>query len=1065
MKTITCKAITHTLLSLTSKSSIAFLLFLFTHLVGIAQWVQTNGPHGGHVYGMTMVEDEIWAATRGGAYISKDGGDTWERLDGIPLSEVVTSISYVDGEVLMTAGKSPFDLDFYIDKFYKSTDKGQTWKVFDFPETRDENSEVFKIDDQYFVRTYWSLYTSKDDGLSWQKVNSPTGSAYFETSFDDNKMIASFLSDGLYLSEDKGQSWQFLDSIVSSGGLLLSGSDIYVIDSDGLHHSSDLGKTWNFHFFPSPIFRPRKIIKHESGRIYIFGYRIYFSDDDGETIEVLDQKPRSYYCGLSLADTSLVLGAFDGFYKCNIADEKLTTHNDNAPFTNVHTIIELPNKELFTVCRQGIFRTIDQGDTWIKENRFDKFRTVVRTAVDNNALYALSRGMLIRSTDNVNTFDTLARNIDFYGRTPILKVYDNKILIGTGKYLIESTDMGVTWDTIFASTTLDDFGDLEISDGNYIVTSNDGSIYLSKDNGTTWTERFNFRTPGVSYIYINKMGGRLLVCSRSQWFYSDDHGENWTAYNPVGIPRDGRGSLPEFISLDFKSNITIASCIDIGVFKSDDLGLTWTPFMDGLENNRTVPLTITDDYIFVGTRNGGVWRRGLILETISGQVYQDDNQNGVKDTLENPIPNIAITSNQFGAFATSDQRGFYDMITDVTYDTIRPIPFSPYVSINPPFYIIDSATQNLDFGIYYDQDVNDLSVTLTSLNVWRPGFDNTLYATVSNVGTTPQQAMLQVVLSGETSYNSALPAPNTINMDTLNWVLDTLMPFEAVNIPIDLTLDFRTMIGTEIDFLASVDPTINDENTTDNEIVLKEEVVGAYDPNDKQVSPSDYLEPDQLTDGLPLTYTIRFQNTGNFPAENVRIIDTLSEQFDITTFRPLSASHDYTWSLRGKNVLEFTFENIQLPDSVNNEPASHGFVKFHIRPFDNLEIGDEVENFADIYFDFNAPIRTNTSRVVYDFRNGIFEAGKAVGQLKISPNPGRDLFQLQIPGFQNQQNHSGKAVVQVFDQQGRAILSNQLAIQQGVIDIRLTDVAAGVYMVLVTVGDEQYIGRVIVGSR
>src|SRR5690606_9784940 len=104
-------------------------------------------------------------------------------------------------------------------------------------------------------------------------------------------------------------------------------------------------------------------------------------------------------------------------------------------------------------------------------------------------------------------------------------------------------------------------------------------------------------------------------------------------------------------------------------------------------------------------------------------------------------------------------------------------------------------------------------------------------------------------------------------------------------------------------------------------------------------------------------YLIRFQNTGTDTAFTVRIEDPISSKFDISTIRPIAASHDYKWTVNS-SLLVVLFEDIQLVDSFKNEPASHGFIKFEIK-LDSLTLrGDAVKNLAGIYFDFNDPIIT-----------------------------------------------------------------------------------------------------------
>ncbi len=146
-------------------------------------------------------------------------------------------------------------------------------------------------------------------------------------------------------------------------------------------------------------------------------------------------------------------------------------------------------------------------------------------------------------------------------------------------------------------------------------------------------------------------------------------------------------------------------------------------------------------------------------------------------------------------------------------------------------------------------------------------------------------------------------------------------------------------------------------------------IVDSFDPNDKLVTPAGVTDQQYVPSGKPLTYTVRFQNTGTDVAYRVVVVDTLSEHLDVATLSVGAVSHPYKMTVTGKGrpVLTFTFDNIMLPDSNRNEPASHGYLKFSIRPLAAVAQGTRIENFADIFFDYNEPVRTNTvHNTVYD---------------------------------------------------------------------------------------------------
>lgn len=137
-------------------------------------------------------------------------------------------------------------------------------------------------------------------------------------------------------------------------------------------------------------------------------------------------------------------------------------------------------------------------------------------------------------------------------------------------------------------------------------------------------------------------------------------------------------------------------------------------------------------------------------------------------------------------------------------------------------------------------------------------------------------------------------------------------------------------------------------------------VVGPYDPNDKSASPTGVGPLNEIEKDWELTYTIQFQNTGNAPARTVVLRDQLSEWLDLSSFRPVAASHNYEWEILTERELTITFPEINLVDSTANEAESHGFFSFAIHPKADIPAETVISNTAGIYFDLNPPIQTGT---------------------------------------------------------------------------------------------------------
>jgi uncharacterized repeat protein (TIGR01451 family) len=135
--------------------------------------------------------------------------------------------------------------------------------------------------------------------------------------------------------------------------------------------------------------------------------------------------------------------------------------------------------------------------------------------------------------------------------------------------------------------------------------------------------------------------------------------------------------------------------------------------------------------------------------------------------------------------------------------------------------------------------------------------------------------------------------------------------------------------------------------------------IGSYDPNDKQASPVGIGPNHYIAATDQLEYMIRFQNTGTDTAFKVIIRDQIDPHLDPLTFRAGVSSHPFTWRIHNSGEVEFTFNNILLPDSNVNAPASNGFVTYTIDQQPGNPDGTVIYNEADIYFDFNVPVRTN----------------------------------------------------------------------------------------------------------
>ncbi|MFM2283960.1 MAG: hypothetical protein RL222_1464 [Bacteroidota bacterium] len=182
-------------------------------------------------------------------------------------------------------------------------------------------------------------------------------------------------------------------------------------------------------------------------------------------------------------------------------------------------------------------------------------------------------------------------------------------------------------------------------------------------------------------------------------------------------------------------------------------------------------------------------------------------------------------------------------------------------------------------------------------------------------------------------------------------------------------------------------------------------IIGSYDPNDKVASPTGYSTPHYIEANTAINYQINFQNTGNDTAFRVVVVDTIAATLDINSIEAGVSSHAYTFQRLDSNVIAFVFDDINLVDSNRNEALSHGFVKFRINQQQDLTDGTIIYNRAAIYFDFNAPIITNSTYhtigrefIEVNLISKVRHSKYQVQDIAVFPNPFRDRTQIIIKG-------------------------------------------------------------------
>ncbi len=357
------------------------------------------------------------------------------------------------------------------------------------------------------------------------------------------------------------------------------------------------------------------------------------------------------------------------------------------------------------------------------------------------------------------------------------------------------------------------------------------------------------------------------------------------------------------------------------------------------------------------------------LGNILHPVFYDFNQDG-EYTIDEPLLNgfnIHAEPGNFNSLTNQSNggkiylpTGFYEVGIDTTaLDEWNVSSDSISYTIH-----VDSLgfMDSLFFGVYPAEQVSNMQSNIFPSNHRCNEFAK-ISVMAENKGTTSTSGTLWLQADANIQNIQYVDVPDTIIGDTLfGWYFANLFPRTNLIKEIEFQLpgppDFP--IGDPINYNSKV--IFTDSNGKDSTSQINSALLEcAYDPNDKLVAPI-YPKNYALIEEA-LYYTIRFQNTGNAYAKHVIIQDVLDENLDANSFELINASHFdvLSASINDNAQVTFDFHEIYLPDSTENLEESQGFVTFSIRTKEGIIDQTIINNYADIYFDFNPAITTNTT--------------------------------------------------------------------------------------------------------
>jgi PKD repeat protein len=447
---------------------------------------------------------------------------------------------------------------------------------------------------------------------------------------------------------------------------------------------------------------------------------------------------------------------------------------------------------------------------------------------------------------------------------------------------------------------------------------------------------------------------------------------------------------------------------------------------------------------------------------ICGYVYRDINKNCAYDTFDQPLKEITIKFNTSPiTYAYTNASGYYQIyLPKGTYQISQVLTFR-----NPPINQLCPAS-NAPITVaattggstycnnnFYDTTslCPDLAVGIFRVANITPGFISKKAVRYANRGAVPiTGVVLKYRFLSALTVLSTTTATYSVSGNVITWNLGTLPPYSNGFKYVNFQTPTSLALGTAVVDSVWIEPAGGDCDQSNNSATFKDTCVGSYDPNDKAASPANEMAPSVKT----LDYLIRFQNTGTAPAHNVRIEDKIDDNFEKASLRVNDYSHSMEYYFDDNGKIYFEFPNIMLPDSGTDYEASQGYVSYSIQLKDNLPLGTKLKNTAEIYFDFNEPIITNTTVNTIVLKSGSGVKTEVDGlNVSIYPNPTQNTATIEV-----NLDKTSTLSYTLFNIQGKLISQKELDKKaSGLVkeEISLDGLTSGIYILNISINGKE----------
>ncbi len=592
-----------------------------------------------------------------GIYKSVDGGKTWNKIlyvdDSTGCNEL--SMDMNNPEIIYASmwhhGRKPWQVisGGKGSGLYKSTDAGATWERLEDGLPKDmgkmaiavcrSNSEkVYALIESNWDKDEGGVYVSNDAGKSWSQVSTDhrliQRAWYYIELFPDplNEEKVYILSAPAMRSIDGGNSWEDVSSTHGDYHNLWinpkNSSNMIISDDGGSAITFNGGRSWS-----SQDNQPTAQI-YRINTDNLFPYNIYGGQQDNSSIKISSRSLGGY--DISTTDWTYSAGGESAFLAFDPDDPRYVM---GGSYEGTVEILDYASKASTNVMAAPIqYLGRDAKDD---KYRFNWNAPIIWSKHEPGTFYHGSQ-FLLRTKDMGRTWTEaspdLTRNEKSKQGRPGVPFTNEAVgaeNYGTLSYIVESPhEKGVIW-----------------------TGSDDGYVYLTKDNGANWQNV----TPNwlkeclINAIEISPFDKGTAYIATTRYKFNDhtpglykttDYGKTWKAINN-GIPAN---AFTRVVREDAKRKDLLFAGTELGLYLSWDGGANWSSFQLNLPITPITDLKVHMGNLIAATSGRSFW----ILDDLSvlEQYKKGDSSLSVLDITPTYISNGGSELNSTNASFT-----------------------------------------------------------------------------------------------------------------------------------------------------------------------------------------------------------------------------------------------------------------------------------------------------------------------------------------------------------------------------------------------------------------------------